>query len=80
MYGYTSKRPGGIFTHVVNFSKQELDDMSIHSHNYTNSDFDPLQASFYHFTEKDNNAFIEKFKIELVETKKELTFLKQLTQ
>lgn len=80
MYGYTSKRPGGIFTHVVNFNKQELNDMSTHSHNYTNSEFDPLQASFFHFTEKEHDDFIEKFKIELVETKKELQFLKRLTQ
>ena len=80
MYGYTSKRPGGIFTHVVNFSQPEYNDMMNHSHCYSNSDFDPLQASFIHLTEKNYNEFVEKFKIEIVETKKELHFLKQLTQ
>ena len=80
MYGYTSKRPGGIFTHVVSFNQQEYSDMVDHSHCYSNSDFDPLQASFIHLDEKNYNDFIETFKIELIETKKELEFLKQLTQ
>jgi len=77
MYGFSSKRVDAVFTHVIGFDDESLEEMCIHSYRYDSGSIEHL-ASFLHFTSAERDAFIEKFDINLVETKKELQLLKKL--
>jgi len=79
MYGFTAKKLGGIFTHIVGYTSEELKAMSDHSHCYSNNEFTKW-LSFIHLVETDYDSFMETFDITLVETKKELRFLEKLTR
>lgn len=78
MFGYSSKRPGVIITHVINFTEKELEDMSEHSHCF-DSQPNLNWASFVHLHENEYNDFMETFELILVDTKAELKFVKKLT-
>lgn len=77
MYAYSSERVNAVFTHVIDFDKEILEEMSDHSHRYDGGAIENL-ASFIHFTPEKRDNFIEEFDITLVETKKELQILKKL--
>lgn len=79
MYATTSKRPGGIFTHIINYTEEEYNEMRNHSHCFSLSSRNNW-ISFIHLTESDYNLFIKKFDITIVENKKELKFLQRLTE
>ena len=79
MYGFTSKRSGIIFTHLIGYTREQLDEMTDHSHCYSHNEFNTW-ASFVHLNETDYDSFIKTFDITLVETKKELRFLEKLTR
>ncbi len=88
IYGYASNRVGTIFTHIVGFNQETLEKMEEHSHRYDGStrsyrsmyedESIVLSASFVHLNENDHNSFIDDFEIYLVDTKKELQFLKKM--
>lgn len=78
MFGYSSKRPGVIITHVINFTEKELADMSEHSHCF-DSRPEYNWASFVHLHENEYNDFMDCFDVMLVDTKSELQFVKKLT-
>lgn len=77
MYAFSSERIKTIFTHVIGFDDETLEEMSDHSYRYDNGSIEHL-ASFLHFTLDERNDFIKKFNITLVETKKELNMIKKL--
>ena len=78
MYGFTAKRPGGIFTHIIGYTKKQFDEMSDHSHCFSQNHQNNW-VSFVHLTEADYDSFMKTFNITLVETKDELRFLEKLT-
>ena len=89
IYGYASKRTGGaIFTHITGFDSEILKEMEDHSHRFDGltsrhpsiygDNITPQAASFVHLNEKKHHNFIRKFNIHLVDTKKELQFLKKM--
>lgn len=77
MYAFSSERVNAIFTHVIGFDDEILEEMKDHSYRYDGGSIENL-ASFLHFTPDERDDFIEKFDITLVETKKELQMLKKL--
>lgn len=77
IHGYSTERPGAVFTHVVGFDSSIMEEMEKHSYRF-DSDAVKGSASFMHFTAKERDVFVEKFKILLVETKKDLAFVKKL--
>lgn len=77
MYAFSSERVNAVFTHVIGFDDEILEEMEDHSHRYDGGSIENL-ASFLHFTPDERDDFIEKFDIMLVETKKELQMLKKL--
>lgn len=78
MYAYSSERVKSVFTHVIDFDEEILEEMSDHSYRYDGGSIENL-ASFFHFTSGERDDFIKEFDIMLVETKKELQFLRKLT-
>ncbi len=88
IYGYASNRSGSIFTHTIGFEAETLKKMEEHSHRFDGSsrghrslysDIPPVpQASFVHLNEQAHEDFIKEFDIYLVDTKKELQFLKKI--
>lgn len=79
MYAFTSIRPGAIFTHIINYTKEQYDEMSDHSHCFSQSDRNNW-ISFIHLTEADYDSFIKLFNITMVDSKQELKFLQKLTE
>lgn len=77
MYGFSSERVNVVFTHVIGFDDEILEEMCIHSYRYDGGSIENL-ASFLHFTPDERDTFVKKFDIMLVETKKELQMLRKL--
>ncbi len=88
IYGYAAKRTGSIITHIIGFDTEIIEDMEEHSHRFDGStrDYGPIyedipvspSASFIHLTERHHEDFIKEFDIHLVDSKKELNFLKKI--
>ncbi len=77
MYAFSSERVNAVFTHITGFDNEILEEMCIHSYRYDSGSIENL-ASFLHFTPAERDAFIKKFDITLVETKKELQMIRKL--
>lgn len=77
MFAFSSERVKSVFTHVIGFDDEILEEMSEHSYRYDNGAIENL-VSFLHFTPAKRDMFIKEFDITLVETKRELEMLKKL--
>ena len=79
LYGYVAKRSRNvIFTHIIGFDKDIMDEMAKEAHRYDNTGISNY-ASFIHLDENEHDNFIKNFNINLVEDKNELKMLRKLT-
>ena len=79
MYAFVSKRPGGTFTHIINYTQEQYDEMSDHSHCFSQSNRNNW-ISFIHLSDNEHEKFIKLFDITIVDSKQELKFLQKLTE
>ena len=77
IYGYSTERVGGYFTHVICLDEEIIKSMSDNNFRSDNGVAYGSQT-FFHLTKQTRDEFLEEYDIILVDSKNELKMLKKI--